>query len=231
MLRTKRVLLVGGMTAALTLAGGIAVSEIGQPDHPGVDPNSGALIDPIPVDVPTGEEVIEALETEPESGETVELDAEGQVLKELGETGVLSSADGASELFTISIDSAEYSTTCPDREGETLTIPSGEFLILHVTAAMAPEMAEFAGPEDDVFMPVFADMFVASDAAGVEAENSGTAWGCYSEERILPFVEPGSVHEGLVVLEVQARGGSVTYDPDGSGGWTWALPEEPAAEQ
>lgn len=200
-----------------------AISETGDPADPGVDPATGALVEPIEAEPPAANTTIEALATEPDGGDPVALDAAGQVIKQIGESGGLSSADGQSVLFEISIDSATYSPTCPGRTGETISA-DGEFLVLHVTATLAAEMADLA-PGEDVFMPVIPDLFVARDAAGTPAPTSETAWGCYGEgELILPFVEPGTTHEGLVVLDVPAEGGTVTYDPDGSGGWSWQLP-------
>ena len=199
-----------------------AVSEIGSPGDPGVDPATGALIEPIEATAPAPEPIA-VLDETPVGGDDVAVDAAGHIIKQIGESGGLSSADGQDVLFEITVDSATVSPTCPGRTGETITA-DGEFLILHVTATVAPEMADLA-PGEDVFMPVIPELFVARDAAGTPAAPSEAAFGCYGEgELILPFVEPGTTHEGLVVLEVAGPGGTVTYDPDGSGGWSWQLP-------
>lgn len=198
-----------------------AISDAGSPSDPAIDPSTGALVEPIVAEAPATA-TIEALDVAPDGGAPVTVDAAGNVVKQIGESGGLSSADGQSVLFEISIDSATYSPTCPGRLDETITA-TGQFLVLDVTATLSADMAALA-PGEDVFMPVVPDLFVARDAAGNVAPPSEAAWGCYDEELILPFVEPGTTHEGLVVLEVPAEGGTVTYDPDGTGGWTWQLP-------
>ena len=219
-MKASRLVLAPALLAAILIPAS-ALSEPGSPADPAVDPATGALIEPIEA-LPPEPATIDVLDQSPD-GEVVAVDGEGNVWKVIGESGGLSSADGQTVLFELSIDSAEYASTCPGREGETITA-TGEFLVLHVTATLSAEITAIATGEDDVFMPVIPDLFVARDPSGTPAPASEAAWGCYGPELILPFVEPGTTHAGLIVLDVPARGGTVTYDPDGSGGWTWQLP-------
>ncbi len=158
-------------------------------------------------------------------GAEVAVDQVGHVLKDLAEPGGLVDPDDSSVVFEIAVTDVARTATCPSRDGSTAEAMNGEFLVLTVDASLDASYAEADPNVEDPFMPLIPDLFLATDADGVEIDShSDASWVCYGDELLQPFLDPGTTATGLVVLDVPAGAERVVYDPEGTGGWSWAIP-------
>lgn len=164
---------------------------------------------------------------DPQDGSAVHVDDQDNVVKQLGETAGLVDQDGKT-VFTLDVESVSAQETCPARVGEkSLTSTNGTFLYVKVTAALDEQIHQSVpGSNEEMFLPLVAEAFSVTGADGTvhEAVSSETSWGCLSEDELLPaMVNPGQTQHGIVVLDSPVTEGTVTYDPDHTGGWSWAF--------
>lgn len=147
----------------------------------------------------------------------------GALPKASGEAGALVDKTTGAETFTIQVNEIETATECEARSaGFTLAPERGTFLILDVTATLAAG-ANPAGTEE-AFMPLAAEAFSVVPQSGSTEDDvtSASAWGCLTETDLAPaVVNPGETVTGKIVLDTRVTSGTVIYDPDGSGGWSW----------
>lgn len=173
---------------------------------------------------------IEHLDVAPDTEEAVIVDEGNHVVKDDGEEAVMTDDTGDSELFTISVTDISQATQCEPRvAGDPLQAEHGTFYFVQVEAALAPlaELPE-GTTEEEAFMPLLADTFQLETADGtvVEDATSESAWGCLSDDQLLPgFLGAGETVSGIVVLDAPSGATQVIYDPTHSGGWTWPVTE------
>jgi|GEM_PF-3752106 len=154
----------------------------------------------------------------------VVTDGHGNIEKEQGETGGLVDEATDTTYFAIAVRRIQVASECQARVGgATLAPANGSFLIVDVAANMAAEKAGTGGG-DDVFMPLVAEAFaVLSHDGELQREvASASAWGCLPAEELAPaVVNPGEAVSGKIVLDATPTHGTVIYDPEGTGGWSW----------
>lgn len=167
----------------------------------------------------------EAMEVDPTSGATVTMDTMDNVEKNVGEAAVLADDEG-DRLFSLEITKVTAAKDCPARVGSfRLTPKNGTFLILDVEASLDRDIAhKVAGTEEEMFMPLVSQAFSVTGPTGVIEREvaSESAWGCLGEDELAPaLVNPGQKVTGKIVLDVPYEGGTVVYDPNSNGGWSW----------
>lgn len=165
------------------------------------------------------------LAAEPGTGAVVETDTHDNVVKDTGDAAVLVDDSGKRQ-FTLEVTKSTLVRDCPARVGNfQLQSEKGRFLVLDVKATLARSVTgEVPGSTQDIFMPLVAQAFAAVNDAGVIDREvaTETAWGCYRDDQLAPaLVNPGQRVSGKVVLDVPYGSGTVVYDPDNNGGWSW----------
>ena len=151
----------------------------------------------------------------------------GTVAKGSGEAGSLVDSPSGAEVFSIRVNSIETATECEARTGAfTLSPERGTFLVVDLVATLSSgAVGQDTGADaDEAYMPLVPEAFSVVPATGpVEHDvTSASAWGCLSEEELAPaVVNPDETVAGKVVLDTGAARGTVIYDPDGTGGWSW----------
>ena len=143
--------------------------------------------------------------------------------KQIGETAGLTAAGSSSTLFALTVLGVDVARTCPGR-GVAPVPEHGHFVTVDVRAHMAAEMAREVSPGPDAFLPLVPEAFsiVAPDGTVQDSVATAAAWACFDDGELAPpFVEPGDVVTGKVVLDSRTSAGTVVYDPDGTGGWAW----------
>lgn len=157
-------------------------------------------------------------------GGEVTTDASGHVVKELGDSGGLVASDGQTIVFEMTVEGVDFLTECPGRDGSTRTPENGSFVVLDVSATLDAAYEELSAAGSDPFMPLTAEMFQLTDAAGAGlVSHSETAWFCFDRELVRSFLDPGTSAEGFIVLDGPADAAHVVFDPDATGGWRWNL--------
>lgn len=204
----KRFLLMTG--AAVVLAGTVAFSAVAAQSSTAPDP---------------GQQGPEALAVDPSSGADVTTDRLDNVEKEVGDAAVLAGEDGR-RLFSLEVSKISVVRDCPARVGSfRLTPENGVFVVLDVEARLDRGISQqVAGAADDMFMPLVSQAFSAMDPQGVIDRNvaSESAWGCFGNDELVPaLVNPGHKVSGKIVLDVSYSSGTVVYDPNSNGGWSW----------
>ncbi|MGP5732633.1 hypothetical protein [Arthrobacter rhombi] len=165
------------------------------------------------------------LAAEPDTGAVVETDTHDNVVKDTGDAAVLIDDSGKRQ-FTLEVTRSKVVTDCPARVGGFRLQPENRrFLVLDVKATLANSVtAEVPGSTEDIFMPLVAQAFSVVGNNGVIDREVATesAWGCYPDVKLAPaLVDPGQSVQGKVVLDVPYGSGTVVYDPDNNGGWSW----------
>lgn len=162
---------------------------------------------------------------DPFTGEKVQVDTESQVVKQLGEAGMLTVEGNTDSTFEITVHSVSVHSDCTLRGfGDTLTPENGKFLLLDVSATLAAE-ADSMVAEEQAIMPLDSSAFGV--AAGQNQEisfglDTTAAFSCEVERPLDIAVGAGSTIHGQVMLDSPYSSGQVIYDPERSGGWTWA---------
>ncbi|WP_417235142.1 hypothetical protein [Arthrobacter sp.] len=167
----------------------------------------------------------EALTVDPSSGADVTTDRLDNVEKDVGDAAVLAAEDGK-KLFSLEISKITVARDCPARVGNfRLTPENGTFLILDVEASLDRGISkEVSGSADELFMPLVSQAFSVTDPHGVIDREvaSESAWGCLGDDVLAPaLVNPGQKVSGKIVLDVPYESGTVVYDPNSNGGWSW----------
>lgn len=232
--RTKRV--VAGSTVAVVLVGLVGLAIADDATGPDLGPPATASAEANGVtsqgdEAPTsaGDPDLDP-DRQREPGAPLPTSAAGNVIKRIGESASLLEASGGaeqSEAFQLTVHEATTASSCPGRLGRDMAPESGAFLVLDVEVRMAEGIMASLGEvaDEDVLLPLGAEAFVAYDRDGVAlAESaSASAWACFADEELLaPFIAPGEVYRGLVVLDARDAA-SVAYQPGGAAGWEWSL--------
>lgn len=146
-----------------------------------------------------------------------ETNAQGDVLKGLGQDAELLNGDGE-VVATVTVHGTEVLTSCP---GEFAVAPyAGSYVVADVSAAMtdaaAPDALLLVGPA--MWRIVGPDGQVTADL------ETDAAWQCFqTEERLPNFVGPGEEVRGRLVLDSDVTTGQLIFSPTGGKGWSWAL--------
>lgn len=174
---------------------------------------------------PTPVPSVKAAETDPGTGAKVTTDARGQVVKKLGQAGVLTD-DAGREMFSIKINAVRSMKSCSVRGIGGTAIPDSKvFLVVNVTASM-PAEASALTEGSNAAMPLGAESFAVAAGADAPARGSLDTQAAYACElkRPLDFqVEAGHRTTGDVVLDSPLASGQLAYSPEGAAGWTWAF--------
>ncbi len=163
----------------------------------------------------------------PQDGTPVRVDRDDNVVKTAGEAGGLVD-DAGTEVFTVEVESVTAHETCPARVGDReLTSLNGAFLYVGVRAELREtvEQSVDAAPEE-LFLPLVTEAFTVTGPDGTvhDVVSSEMSWGCLTDDELLPpVINPGQTLEGIVVLDAPVTEGTVNYDPDRTGGWSWAF--------
>ncbi|GAA3509726.1 hypothetical protein [Georgenia daeguensis] len=161
--------------------------------------------------------------TTPPSAPAEQPAAPEHLPKEIGESAGLSAAGSSSTLFALTVLGVDVTRTCPGR-GVDPVPEHGHFVTVDVRAHMAAEMAREVSPGTDAFLPLVPEAFriVAPDGTVQDSAATAAAWACLDDDELAPpFVEPGDLVTGKIVLDSRTSSGTVVYDPDGTGGWAW----------
>lgn len=207
-MNTKRSLLIAG--GAVILAGSVALGTVAA--HSTKAPE-------------LEQHGPEALTMDPSSGADVTTDRLDNVEKDVGDAAVLAAEDGK-KLFTLEVGKITVARDCPARVGNFRLAPeNGTFLILDVEARLDRDISkEVSGSADELFMPLVSQAFSVTGPQGVIEREvaSESAWGCLGDDLLAPaLVNPGQKVSGKIVLDVPYQTGTVVYDPNNNGGWSW----------
>ncbi|MGO3152105.1 MAG: hypothetical protein ACTIJJ_05720 [Galactobacter sp.] len=161
-----------------------------------------------------------ALTTDPDTGQKVETDEAGRVKKALGQTGTLTTADGKTSDFSISVKKSSRQKSCTMRGfGDELKPKNGQFIELTVEAKLDPSAGNTTVPLDaSAFVPVDSD----GRATGTNAW-SEEAEGCEIQSPLDVMATAGHTSSGSVMLDVPQGTTAIAFDPDGTPGWVWTL--------
>jgi hypothetical protein len=214
MMRTRRAAALTTGVAILALglgAGSLASAQTGASGAT----DSGAPTAPPPTESP--------VPSPSPSADAEELSEPEHLPKAIGETAGLSAAGSSSTLFALTVLGVDVARTCPGR-GVDPVPEHGHFVTVDVSAHMAAEMAHEVSPGTDAFLPLVPEAFriVGPDGTVQDSVATASVWACFDDDELAPpFVEPGDVVTGKIVLDSRTRSGTVVYDPDGTGGWEW----------
>jgi hypothetical protein len=129
----------------------------------------------------------------------------------------------------LTVRSVTVEQTCPGRGRPTESPSFGVFVVLDVTATLEGEDGEVqtATPgEPSVVVPLGAETFrvVAPDGTVQEISSTEASWACYDRADLAPpFVAPGEVATGKVVLDSATGHGTVVYRLGEGPGWAWSF--------
>lgn len=173
------------------------------------------------------EQGLDAANINPITDEKVATDQFDNVLKEVGEVAGLVDEKTDKPVFTISVNKVSVSKTCPSRIPDMNFSPeNGFFLILDIDASADEELATRTGStKSEAYMPLIAEAFSVTGAGGTIERNvtSQAAWSCFDDSQLVPaIVNPGENVMGKLVLDVSNSTGTVAYDPENNGGWSWS---------
>lgn len=209
-----------GSAAATSGAGQTGPSAASSGTADATEPGAGT-----PSASPTPVPSVKAAETDPGTGAKVTTDARGQVVKKLGQAGVLTD-DAGREMFSIKINAVRSMKSCSVRGIGGTAIPDSKvFLVVNVTASM-PAEASALTEGSNAAMPLGAESFAV--AAGADAPARGSldtqaAFACELKRPLDFQVEAGHRTTGDVVLDSPLASGQLAYSPEGAAGWTWAF--------
>ncbi|MGO2124159.1 hypothetical protein [Glutamicibacter arilaitensis] len=162
---------------------------------------------------------------DPQTGDKVYVDSEYQVVKDLGEPGKLTVEGEKKPTFEITVSKVQKLKSCTLRGfGDEITPENGTFLLLDVTATLDASASE-AVDEELAIMPLDASVFGVSPGQNRNVDygvSTVASYSCDLENALDVAVGAGSTVKGQVMLDSPYSSGQVVYDPQESGGWTWA---------
>lgn len=124
------------------------------------------------------------------------------------------------------LDSAEVVSSCPGRGVPTQEPSLGHFLVLELTATLAPGAgaATSAETRGELYAPLGAELFrvAAPDGTFQPISSTTESWECFEDAELLPaFVDAGDTVSGKLVLDVVTEHGTVSYAPRVAADWYW----------
>lgn len=161
---------------------------------------------------------------DPQSGAKVLVDAESQVVKDLGEPGKLTVDGTTKPSFEITVKNVKVMNSCTLRgSSEKIKPENGYFLLVDAEAWLDSSAAKYV-EEEIALMPLDASVFGTS--AGLNkpvSRNLATvaAFSCDVKGAMDIAVGAGNRVKGKIMLDSSHKAGQVVYDPQGTGGWTW----------
>ena len=162
---------------------------------------------------------------DPITGGSVQVDTESQVIKRLGEAGVLTVDGEQKPTFEVTVHSVTVHKDCTLRGfRQSITPENGSFLLLDVSATLASE-ANTMVAEEHAIMPLDASAFGAAAGQNQDVSyglDTTAAFSCELDNPLDIAVGGGSAVRGQVMLDSPYSSGQVVYDPQRTGGWTWA---------
>ncbi|MGN0127441.1 hypothetical protein [Glutamicibacter soli] len=162
--------------------------------------------------------------TDPQSGAKVLVDAESQVVKELGEPGKLTVDGTTKPSFEITVKDVKVMNSCTLRgSGEKIKPENGYFLLVDAEAWLDSSAEKYVD-EEIALMPLDASVFGTSAGLNQSVDrNVATvaAFSCDVKDAMDIAVGAGDRVKGKIMLDSPHRSGQVVYDPEGTGGWTW----------
>ncbi|PQZ96165.1 hypothetical protein CQ018_02475 [Arthrobacter sp. MYb227] len=176
-------------------------------------------------------ETADVAKVDPQTGKRVRVDAQAQVVKELGEEGKLTAEGESKPTFSIIVKNVQVKKSCAVRGfGTTIAPDNGHFLIVEVQASLA-KSANAVVREDEAIMPLDASSFGVSNGSSDKISynlNTEKAYGCEVRKPLDIAVGAGDTVTGQVVLDAKTARGELVYNPldaqqKRSGGWTWSF--------
>jgi len=135
--------------------------------------------------------------------------------------------------LVLTVRSVTVEQTCPGRGRPTEAPSFGVFVVLDLTATVERDGGEGGderqteAPEaPSTVVPLGAETFrvVAPDGTVQETSSTEASWACYDAADLAPpFVAPGEIAAGKVVLDSATEHGTVVYPLGGSPGWAWSF--------
>ncbi|MGP5598928.1 hypothetical protein ACTXOJ_07955 [Glutamicibacter arilaitensis] len=163
--------------------------------------------------------------SDPQTGDKVYIDSEYQVVKDLGEAGKLTVEGEKKPTFEITVSKVQKLKSCTLRGfGDEITPENGTFLLLDVTATLDASASK-AVDEELAIMPLDASVFGVSPGQNRNVDygvSTVASYSCDLENALDVAVGAGNTVKGQVMLDSPYSSGQVVYDPQESGGWTWA---------
>jgi len=168
--------------------------------------------------------LVDVANTDPQSGPKVLVDAESQVVKELGEPGKLTVDGTTKPSFEITVKDVKVMNSCTLRgSGEKIKPENGYFLLVDADAWLDSSAEKYVD-EEIALMPLDASDFGTSAGLNQSVDrNVATvaAFSCDVKDAMDIAVGAGDRVKGKIMLDSPHRSGQVVYDPEGTGGWTW----------
>lgn len=162
---------------------------------------------------------------DPVTGQSVQVDTESQVVKNLGEAGKLTVEGETQPTFEVTVHSVSVQQDCTLRGfGETITPENGTFLLLDVSATLTSK-ADSMVDEEWAIMPLDSSAFGAAAGQNQDVSyglDTTAAFSCELDNPLDIAVGAGTTVRGQVMLDSPYGSGQVVYDPERTGGWTWA---------
>jgi hypothetical protein len=156
-------------------------------------------------------------------GGPVEITSRGDVRKDLGEPAGLSLAGTDEVGFELTLEAISVQSTCVGR-GLSVSPENEVFVVVDLVASIPPELPDAVEGGDALYMPLGAEAFtiIGPDGEVQPGVATDAAWACLEDDDLAaPFVGPGEVVSGRVVLDSTMTSGSVVYAPQGGPGWAW----------
>ncbi len=131
--------------------------------------------------------------------------------------------------LALTVRSVTVEETCSGRGRPTQSPSFGVFVVLDLTATLeggGGEVATATPGERSVVVPLGAETFrvVAPDGTVQEISSTEASWACYDAADLAPpFVAPGEVATGKVVLDSATEHGTVVYRLGEGPGWAWSF--------
>lgn len=172
---------------------------------------------------PSQEKRPQPVMTNPQTGKKNELDHNGNIIKELGETGSMVQKDADKPHMTLAVKSVKVMDSCSSLGDGVLIKPKHRyFLAVKIRSELTKEADAVAGVTD-TSMDTSPYSFKIEPAGSTESIEQGTgeAMSCDYQPVAAIGVISGSVNEGYVILDSPTKHGRIIYDNDGFGGWAW----------
>ncbi|MGY1615492.1 hypothetical protein ACI797_01980 [Geodermatophilus sp. SYSU D00691] len=155
---------------------------------------------------------------QPEEPGTAEVNARGNIEKEVGEPAGVTGDDGE-PLLTFTVDEIVADYTCTGDLPE--PAENGHFVALRMTVETAPNL-----PPDAYYdISAYEFSFIGGDGVTFTEVDTFAAFICAADDQQLPSGELGSGqrYTGTLVLDVPGNSGIVQYQPFylPEGGWEW----------
>lgn len=160
-----------------------------------------------------------ALEREPGSTTTVDVDAQDRVRRSMGQAGVLTLPGSDTVGLRVTVSGVDFKEGCTMRGfGNSLAPQHGRFAAVRISASLSEREKGRTDLSSRSFVPLDAHGNpLAADAWSEEAE------ACETSPVADVALYPGDSTRGTLILDVPAGTERIAFDVDGSPGWSWPV--------